>query len=109
MSKKLHHSIKSVSSDQHKTTQITQAPLNLPTLQEINDDHSAARASLLMFRVLCSSDLTFHYALFKRETLIDLLDVSNDLVLNDRDSLTPQELEEFYSYLSQIRCELLKL
>lgn len=83
---------------------MTRCPL--PTLDQLNDSNSAGLTTLVLFRCLCTSDLTFHYALFKKETLVDLLRVGQGLVDADQESLTQPELAEFRGYCKQLQDEI---
>jgi hypothetical protein len=78
--------------------------MDRPTLQQLNDDNDAARDQLLLLRILCSSDLSFLYMLYKPETLRDILRVVEALVVEQAPYLdfNIEEHTEFSSLVQQI-------
>ena len=79
-----------------------------PTLQELNE-LTASQNCLVMLRVLLTSDLSFHYMLYKTSTLRNIEEeASNILALDiehrEADSgLSPQEITEYNDYCTQLR------
>lgn len=76
------------------------------TLPQLNN-LSAEQNMLIMLRILCTSDLTFHYMMYEKSTLTDLLitaDGIHQMTSNDGSTfLTAEEDTEYLVLVNQIQ------
>lgn len=77
------------------------------TIDDLNQ-LTTSQVCLIMLRCLNTSDLTFHYMLYKPETLLNIQDECSHLLamdIQDHESdsgLSPEEISEFNDHLQTL-------
>lgn len=86
-------------------THIDEPLMREATLERLNN-LSSAQNMLVLLRSLNTSDLTFQYMLYTKETIKDIASVALSLLVTDQidqeATLTVMEMKEFNDYISAL-------